>query len=461
MHIKDSLTGQLRPVRPSRLPLFQRVERELEVVNVLPSHVTIYACGITPYSSAHVGHARTYVVFDLLAKVLRAQGHTVDLARNITDIDDKIIAAAAAQGVSWQELSEHYAQENRDLMVRTGVAPCLEPKASEHLPQMFALIRELMGKGLAYVGGTGDVLYRVSAYKGQLLMEHQEGSTRSEAGQSRVGDAGKEDPRDFALWKRMATNTPGFPSPWGWGRPGWHIECSAMIGALFGGSVTIHGGGVDLKFPHHQAEIMQSEPVFNRPLADIWMHNGSVTSDGQKMSKSQGNFVTWQSALDTADRLAPGLGGQLLRVALMQAHWQKPLDWTEDLLRATHKELLALSQAAAKAKDQPAAPVEPFIEQLAQNLNVPAAWVWLREQAQSGHHAQVRVALQFLGADADQWAAMAVEPSSLAPAHQQEVADLQALREAARQRQDWATADALRLKIQALGVAVSDRKHST
>lgn len=435
MKLKDSLTGEIKPVSPS--------------------YVSIYACGITPYSSAHVGHARTYVVFDLLARVLRAQGHVVDLARNITDIDDKLIAAAHAQGRAWHDLANHYAQENRDLMQATGLEVPLEPKASEHLPQIFALTQALLDKGLAYQADNGDVLYRVSAYHGQLLMRHKEGSLRSEQGVSRVGATEKEDARDFALWKRMPEAAVGFESPWGWGRPGWHIECSAMIGELFGGAVTIHGGGVDLKFPHHQAEIMQSEPVFGRPLADIWMHNGSVLSDGQKMSKSLGNFVTWQSALDKAEALAPGQGGTLLRVALLQAHWQKPLDWTDDLLAATRDELVRLSRAAAQAPVSAGISPDSLLAQLDDNLNTPAAWVHLRALARAGRPAELQASLNFLGVDVGAWAQLGVG-DVVSEAHAAQVSQLQAQRAQARQDKDWALADALREQLRALGTEVQD-----
>ncbi len=432
MQLKDSLSGELRPVQPQQ--------------------VSIYACGITPYSSAHVGHARTYVVFDLLAKVLQQQGHEVSLVRNVTDIDDKIIAAAAKEGVSWHELSQRYARENRMLMVKTGLAIPREPHASHFLEDIFKLTQALLDKGHAYVAASGDVLYRVASFDGPLLMPHKEGSLRSEQGNSRVDASGKEDLRDFALWKRAEASEVGFDSPWGWGRPGWHIECSAMISALFGGSVTIHGGGVDLKFPHHQAEIMQSEPIFGRPLADIWMHNGSVLSEGQKMSKSLGNFVTWEHALNQSDELVPGLGADLLRVSMLQAHWQKPLDWSDSLLYSTKAELLHLVQGLGSVKTQPQ-DLEPFIAQLSSNLNTPAAFVWLRGQHKLGNSAVVRAALDFLGVNVEGWLAFK-EPSLVANAQLIEL--LQAQRAQARQDKDWARSDELREQLRALGAEVQD-----
>lgn len=433
MQLKDSMTGEL--------------------ANVPSGCISIYACGITPYSSAHVGHARTYAVFDLLASALSVQGQNVRLVRNITDIDDKIIAAAKTAGVTWQDLGNKYSAENRQLMRRTGIKVPEEPKASDFLPAIFFIISDLLEKGHAYISPTGDVLYRVSSFKGPLLMKHKEGSLRSDQGDSRVSHDGKEDLRDFALWKLVDYAEPGFASPWGYGRPGWHVECSAMIYALFDGSVTIHGGGVDLKFPHHQAEIMQSEPVVGRPLADIWMHNGSVLSDGQKMSKSLNNFVTWEEALRQADTRVPGLGGDLLRLSLLQAHWQKPLDWASRLLDQTKTDLLQLTSKLEGVTPKPE-DLHPFLEQLNANLNTPAAFVWLKMKAKAGESSLVAAALQFLGVDVQRWAAIPRSASvSMSP---EEVAQLQAERNEARLAKNWPLADSIRLRLVTAGVSVKD-----
>lgn len=439
MQLKNSLGGAMTAVVPDE-----------------HNTVSIYACGITPYSSAHVGHARTYVVFDLLAHVLRSQGHRVRLVRNITDIDDKIIAAADAAGVTWQELSAKYASENRALMVQTGVEVPDEPKASEFLHSIFWLTKQLLDMGHAYVAdGTGDVLYRVSSYQGNLLMNHAEGALRSDQGASRVDAAGKEDMRDFALWKRVPADAPGFSSPWGWGRPGWHIECSAMIWSLFNGHVTIHGGGVDLKFPHHTAEQLQLEPVTGKPLASVWMHNGSVLSNGQKMSKSLGNFVTWQAGLDKAEELVPGLGGQLLRFALLGTHWQKPLDWTEDLLTKTKETLLRLTYGLANVQREPG-DNDKFLALLQDNLNVPQAMAQLHLWRKYENRRAVKAALSTLGIDVQAWATYKepARPSSLTEA---EVADIEARRQQARANKDWMLADSLRATLLSAGIKVSDR----
>ena len=228
-----------------------------------------------------------------------------------------------------------------------------------------------------------------------------------------------------------------------------------MIIALFGGSVTIHGGGVDLKFPHHQAEIMQSEPVFGRPLADIWMHNGSVLSDGQKMSKSLGNFVTWQDALDTANSLVPGLGPDLLRMALLQAHWQKPLDWSSKLLQDTKAELLQLTKGLDGVLTTVAdGDGNEFLAQLSANLNTPGAFVWLRQQHKAGRRMEVAAGLKFLGLDVARWSEF-VEPV-VTTLSEEEAAELNARRQQARADKNWALADELRNQLREHGVDVKD-----
>lgn len=428
-HLFDSLTQ--RSVSPS-----------------LSQHVSIYACGITPYSDAHVGHARSYVIFDALSDVLRAAGHTVRLVRNITDIDDKIIAAAQREGISWHALSERYASDNRTLMRRTKLSVPEEPKASEYLPEIFSIIERLMGLGLAYESG-GDVLYRVQRYQGQALMHHRAHALRSEQGHARVDTDHKEDPRDFTLWKSVPVDADGFHSPWGYGRPGWHIECSAMIGKLFGGHVDIHGGGVDLKFPHHDSEIMQSEPVYQTPLAKVWMHHGSVLSNGVKMSKSLGNFVTWSQALDWAQELVPGRGGDVLKIAMLSATWSKPLDWNRTLLEKAAHTYLQMRSAVQHSGD---VEEEPFRQQvvllLTRNFNTSLVWAAfhaLKTPSERGGMAKAIAGL---------WSLDLTQETVVYP---EEVQQWLREREEARRVKDYSRSDALRALIVAAGYAVQDR----
>ena len=434
MHLHDSLSNATRSIDTP--------------------NISIYACGITPYSDAHVGHARTYVVFDFLAKALRAQGHAVQLVRNITDIDDKIIAVAKKEGVHWSTVSGRYAEKNRQLMLRSGLDIPLEPKASDHIADIVHVVERLIGLGLAYVASTGDVLYRVQAYQGALLVEHQEGALLSQQGKSRVSVEGKEDIRDFALWKKVEAQEPGFESPWGWGRPGWHIECTAMIGALFQGHVTIHGGGTDLKFPHHQSEIMQSEPVYGVPVADVWMHNGSVLSNGVKMSKSLGNVVGWAEALTMADERAPGLGADVLRYALLKTHWRQPFDWKDGVLDQAAQEIASLAQRAVGD----GVGRESLAQQLSHNFNTPHALGWLHTMGKQGHGKTVAQGLELLGISVQAWQAHARTLGQARGLSLQEVSRLQQEREWARANRDWAKADEIRAYLQSHGALVQDAK---
>ena len=290
--------------------------------------MSFYACDITPYAPAHIGHARSFVVFDLFRQVLRDAGHTVDLVRNVTDIDDKILAAAHEQGVHWKTLAHRNAARNRTELARLGVTDFEEPAASDHIDAIQALVGRLMVQGHAYVGTTGDVLFEVSTFPASALMPHDPEDLLAHAA-GRVSHEGKRSPLDFVLWKRAKPGEPAWPSPWGEGRPGWHIECSAMIEQRFGTTLDYHGGGTDLRFPHHQAELFQSEAAFQRPLARRWVHHGSVRDgQGKKMSKSLGNTVVLADALDRADTVVPGAGGAVLRLALLAGLWTKPLDWS-------------------------------------------------------------------------------------------------------------------------------------
>lgn len=428
MHLKDSLSGEFRQVSPR--------------------NISIYACGITPYSASHVGHARTYVIFDALAKVLRKMGHEVTLVRNITDIDDKIIKQAEKEGIQWHELSSKWAAVNRQLMLDTGLEVPVEPKASEYLPSMFWMIEQLLLKNLAYVALNGDVNFRAQEWSGAKLMHHEDGALLSDQGSSRVDIQSKESSHDFALWKRMPDTQVGFESPWGHGRPGWHIECSAMIAKLFGGSVTIHGGGVDLKFPHHQAEIMQSEGVFERPLADIWMHNGSVEISRKKMGKSMGNTLGWRFILDEAETIAgEAFSGALLRATMLQSHWGKPLNWRSNLLQSTFSMMQSLTQVLG---DTEMRIVDDRVHQevlsrLSDNFNTPAFFTWLQEQKKKGQIQKLSAGLQVLGLPAVHWKSPVAKVDAAAAQLQQD--HLQA-----RLQKNWPVADALRKQLSDAGI---------
>ncbi len=424
--------------------------------------VSFYACGITPYAPAHIGHARSFVVFDVMASVLREAGLQVDLVRNVTDIDDKIIVAAQQQGVDWKTLSHRQAAINRQQLATLGVGGFEEPFASEHIPDIIAFVQRLLSKGHAYVGATGDVLFDVKSFQGAPLMPHEADALLSTQGQARVDHVGKRSPLDFVLWKPAKPGEPFWPSPWGDGRPGWHIECSAMIEARFGATLDYHGGGTDLRFPHHQAEIRQSEAAYGRPLAHRWVHHGSVHDDqGKKMSKSLGNYVELGQAIDQADGFLPGHGGPVLRLALLSTLWTKPLDWTGSSLLAQSASALQGWARAAGASAPDAKAGAALRSALFENLNAPAAFGHLHawsKQALSGNAeaaGAVAYGLTLLGIPESVYrlvpqASATDEPVPVA------IEALLAQRNALRQGKQWAQADEVRAQLEKLGYAVED-----
>lgn len=286
--------------------------------------VRMYVCGVTVYDSSHIGHARTVIVFDVLRRYLISKGYTVKFVQNFTDVDDKIIKRAKAEGKKAEDISRKYIDAYfHDFNGLNVLAADVHPKATEHIGEMIDLIRGLIDKGYAYLTLNG-VYFRVKKFIGygklsKKPMEELEAGARIEV------DSSKEDPMDFALWK-FSSEPPVWDSPWGKGRPGWHIECSAMALKYLGNTFEIHGGGHDLVFPHHENEIAQSESFTGAQFAKIWMHSGMVTINSQKMSKSLGNIVTIEKALER-------WGASTLRLYCLSAHYAKPLDYTDELLK--------------------------------------------------------------------------------------------------------------------------------
>lgn len=421
--------------------------------------ISFYACGITPYSDAHIGHARSFVVFDLMRRVLEHDGYSVNLVRNITDVDDKIIAQAADQNRHWKELAHSFANQNRQLMSELNVGKYEEPAASEHIPDIIDLVERLIDKGYAYVGANGDVLYSVKSFQGAALMPHDLDDLGFNG--ARVQHEGKRDNHDFVLWKGAKPNEPSWPSPWGNGRPGWHIECSAMIEKRFGATIDYHGGGTDLRFPHHQAEIQQSEAAYDRPLAHRWVHHGSVRDGrGQKMSKSLGNVVLLKDALDDAEKMAPGAGGAVLRHALLSALWTKPLDyWPATTLKTSLSHLTQWSRAAQQGvlseemRNRLSAP-------LRENLNTPRFFALLHElstEAKRGSSeaaAAVYEGLLRLGVNPNAIAALKYEHVVETPPYIQQLLEQ---REEHRRNRDFAQADLVRDQLKGLGWDVQDK----
>lgn len=321
------------------LRLYNSLTREKELYQPLVAGKTgMYVCGMTVYDFCHIGHARVMVVFDTLARHLRASGYDLRYVRNITDIDDKIIARAAENGESIEQLTARFiAAMHEDEAALGCQRPDLEPKATESITAMQALITTLIEKGYAYAAENGDVYYRVRQFAdyGKLANRSLEDLR---AGERIAINEAKEDPLDFVLWKAAKAGEPSWDSPWGAGRPGWHIECSAMSNQSLGEHFDIHGGGMDLKFPHHECEIAQSEGACGHRHVNYWVHNGFVQIDNEKMSKSLGNFFTVRDVLKQYK-------GEVIRFFMLQTHYRAPLNYSDAGLNEAKKALTRLYSA--------------------------------------------------------------------------------------------------------------------
>ncbi|WP_257296713.1 cysteine--tRNA ligase [Endozoicomonas sp. YOMI1] len=290
------------------------------------NHVRMYVCGMTVYDYCHIGHARTVTAFDMVARYLRARGYDLTYVRNITDVDDKIIRRAAEHGEDFMALTDRMIAAMQEDFQRLGnLSPDHEPRATEFVPGMVEMIKQLIGKGFAYAPGNGDVYYRVHKFAdyGKLsgkVLEELEVGARIEVEEQ------KEDPLDFVLWKAAKPGEPSWLSPWGKGRPGWHIECSVMGKCCLGDTFDIHGGGSDLKFPHHENEIAQSEACNGARFVNTWMHSGAIRIDNVKMSKSLGNFFTIREVLDKYDE-------EVVRYFMISSHYRSPINYSEDSLK--------------------------------------------------------------------------------------------------------------------------------
>ncbi|MGF1601301.1 MAG: cysteine--tRNA ligase [Thermosynechococcaceae cyanobacterium] len=306
-----------------------------------PGNVRFYCCGVTVYDYCHLGHARSYIVWDVVRRYLQWRGYDVHYVQNYTDIDDKILQRAKEQNEDWQVITQRYIDAYQEDMSRLNILPAdVYPKATEFIPQMIALIESLEQQGYAYTAD-GDVYYAVEKFPGYGKLSGRKLDQMEEGASGRVGqgDARKRHPLDFALWKATKPGEPFWESPWGAGRPGWHLECSAMVKDCLGDEIDIHAGGSDLTFPHHENEIAQSEAAGSANLARYWMHNGFVNVGGEKMSKSLGNFTTIRQLLDNP---IPALDGALfhpmaMRLFVLQAQYRKPIDFTDDAVIAANQ----------------------------------------------------------------------------------------------------------------------------
>jgi len=327
------------------MQLYNTLSRRKETFKPLnPGKVGFYACGVTVYDDCHLGHARSCVAFEVLVRYLQRRGFEVAWVRNFTDIDDKILRRAQELGAPWREVAEGYIASFQEDMAALGVPPAqIEPKATEHIPQIIDLIRRLEDLGFAYGGGDRDVFFRVRRFPGYGKLSGQKPEDM-EAGARIEVDPHKEDPLDFVLWKASKPGEPAWDSPWGPGRPGWHIECSAMSMQYLGETFDLHGGGQDLVFPHHENELAQSEAATGKPFARFWLHHGLLTLNAEKMSKSLGNFFTVKEVLSR-------FPAEVVRFFLINCHYRSPLDFSDAALAEAETALLRLYTCLARIQE--------------------------------------------------------------------------------------------------------------
>jgi cysteinyl-tRNA synthetase len=454
------------------LHIHNTLTREKEkFVPIDPERITMYVCGPTVYNYVHIGNARPAVVFDVLYRLLQKEYPQVVYARNITDIDDKIMVAAQEQNSSIEAISQRYTEAYHKDMEALGVLPpTIEPFATDHIQPMIEMIQALVDHGHAYEA-EGNVLFNVPSMpeygqlSGRKLDEMQAGA------RVEVADY-KQDANDFILWKPSDEEQPGWDSPWGRGRPGWHLECSAMISTHLGKVIDIHGGGQDLIFPHHENEIAQGRCAHETEgYVNYWMHNGYLTIDGEKMSKSLGNFFTIHDVLAHAP-------GEAMRYALLSAQYRQPLDWSEETLKQARASMDRLYNALRQVSDIEPAPGHSdtppeIIAALEDDLNTPVALAALHELATElnkaddpGHKARLKAELLaggeimgLLQQDPEDW--FRWQPADTAGLTDEEINDLIEQRNAARAEKNFQRADEIRDQLTAQGIELEDSADGT
>jgi cysteinyl-tRNA synthetase len=450
------------------LKIYNSLSRAVaEFVPLRPGEVRMYVCGMTVYDYCHLGHARVLVVFDMVRRWLRASGYRVQYVRNITDIDDKIIRRAQENGEPIEALTARFIEAMNADAAALGVdPPDQEPRATQYVAQMLDMIARLEKNGLAYRASDGDVNFAVRRFPhyGRLSGKSLDALR---AGERVEVSAAKQDPLDFVLWKHAKAGEPAWSSPWGEGRPGWHIECSAMSCALLGAHFDIHGGGQDLQFPHHENEIAQSEGANGSPFVNVWMHNGFVRVDEEKMSKSLGNFFTVRDILKQFDP-------EVVRFFILRAHYRSPLNYSDksmlDAKQALTRLYTALKdapQAAPAAVDWDAPHAQRFKAAMDDDFGTPEAVAVLFELANEINRGQAALApalralggvLGLLQRDARAF----LQAEGAAGGLSAEAIDaLIAERAAARKARNFARADAIRGELEAAGVVLEDGASGT
>ena len=464
IRIHNSLSGEKQELRP-----------------IVPGSLRMYVCGLTVYDYVHIGHARMLLVFDMISRYLRHRGFRLTYVRNITDIDDKIIRRAAENGEPVTALTQRFiAAMNEDCERLNIIRPDHEPRATEYLPQIIAMITQLLERDYAYVADDGDVLYAVARFAGYGKLSGKRLADLRAGARVEV-DESKRDPLDFVLWKQAKPGEPAWESPWGRGRPGWHIECSAMSTALLGTHFDLHGGGLDLKFPHHENEIAQSCAATGERFVNLWMHNGFVNIADEKMSKSLGNFFTLRELLPTLRH------PEVLRYFMLASHYRGPINYSPDQLEQADA---ALGRLYTALRELPA--VTPwagehtasFLASMDDDFNTPEALAVLQGLAReinaakdggdatraallAGELTALGNVLGLLALPPAQWFRLA-RPAGRLPAGEgvvsgagaiadAEVEQRIAARTAARQAKRWAESDRIRDELAAAGIILEDQ----
>ncbi|PIR20862.1 MAG: cysteine--tRNA ligase [Deltaproteobacteria bacterium CG11_big_fil_rev_8_21_14_0_20_47_16] len=475
------------------LQLYNTLKRKKEEFKpITPGQVKMYVCGVTVWDYCHLGHARAAVTFDMVVRYLRYLGNKVTYVRNFTDVDDKIINRANKEKRDWKELAQFYIDDYEKSMSLLGCeSPSDEPKASEYIQNMQDMIAQLIDNGHAYAA-SGDVFYAVRSFNGYGKLSGKKIDDLESGARVEVGET-KRDPLDFALWKAAKPGEPAWKSPWGEGRPGWHIECSCMAKALLGDTFDIHGGGRDLIFPHHENEIAQSEGANGCEFARYWMHNGTLDIDSEKMSKSLGNYFTVHDVLKNYDP-------EVVRYFLLSANYRSPLNYTTQALDDAKKALDKIYETSARVKSNSAGPAadgnptfaaaqagslpsaspahmwfQKFTDALNDDFNTPKAYAVIFDAVRDVNRGDadavaawprfievVSETLGFAGSNADAYierqTQLATQKSGVDPA---QIEQLLADRKAARAAKDFKKSDEIRDQLTAMGVTIKDRPDGT
>ena len=446
------------------LHLYNSLTRKKELFTPMqPGKIGLYVCGITVYDHCHLGHARSMVGFDVIVRFLRTQGYDVKFVRNITDIDDKIIARAQECGVSLTEITDKFiASMHADTEALGVLSPDLEPRATQHIGSTTRLIQRLIDKEFAYLGENGDVYYQVECFKEYGKLSHKDlDGLVSGARVEVVKD--KRSPLDFVLWKKAKPGEPSWPSPWGDGRPGWHIECSAMAMHELGEHFDIHGGGLDLQFPHHENEIAQSEAASGKCFANYWLHVGMLQVNNEKMAKSTGNFFTIS---DVLKKHHP----EIVRYFLLSSHYRSPLNYSDDNIRLAGRALMRLYQTikdiSAVSEELDMEWVDKYNSAMNDDFNTPEALSILFQLSHDINKTKSSKLVATLKHLAGTLGLLQEVPSEFLKAglpsdEQAQINRLIAQRLDARMQKDWARADEIRKTLLEQGIEIEDSADGT